>query len=188
MKRIILFLSILILASCGQREAEKRGAPDSAQVMRQTAAELPDSIRGRKFSPAFTSVDSLFTIYIRAVAVRDTATLRSLLVTEREFQHWLWPEFPMSDPAMNVPEGFAWTNLAIKSDKGLRRMLRDIGGRRYSITRLRFVEGVEKYASFEVWSGTRMDVLDEQGKARELAYAGSIVALNGTYKFMSYRE
>ncbi|MCZ7556128.1 MAG: hypothetical protein M5R41_06985 [Bacteroidia bacterium] len=188
MKRILLLLTVLLLASCGQREKNTHAAADDATVDQKSEGELPDSVRARKFSPVFPTVDSLFSIYISAIAERDTATLASLLVTEEEFQHWLWPEFPMSDPAMNVPEGFAWRNLAIKSDKGLRRMLRDLGGRRYSITRLRFVEGVEKYASFEVWSGTRVDVLDERGKSVELAYAGSIVQLNGTHKLMSYKE
>jgi hypothetical protein len=187
-RRILVLLPVLFLIGCGQRATDEFSDVDSVQSVQRTAAELPDSIRSRTFSPMFRSPDSLVAAFLRAVALRDADALRSLLVNEHEFQHWLWPEFPMSDPAMNVPEGFAWTNLAIKSDKGLRRILRELGGQRLSLTATRFIEEEEKYRSFTIQGGTRIDVLDDQGKSAELAYVGSVVALNGSYKFMSYRE
>lgn len=119
---------------------------------------------------------------------RDAAALRALLVTEREFNDWLWPEFPMSDPAMNVPEGFAWNNLAVKSDKGLRALLRQYGGARLQVRGVRFTDAAERYAGFTVQGGTRIDVTSADGRELEISRAGSIVVLNGSYKFLSYRE
>jgi hypothetical protein len=183
-----LLTAAVLLIGCGRSGTDDHEQADSVRTGQRTEAELPDSIRARVFTPTFRSEDSLVATFLHAVAARDAGTLRSLLVNEHEFQHWLWPEFPMSDPAMNVPEGFAWHNLAVKSDKGLRRILREIGGRRWKMTGVRFIEEEEAYTSFTVFGGTRIDVLDEQGKTVELAHAGSVVRLNGTYKFMSYRE
>lgn len=190
-----IVLVLLVAGGCGRStpEATSRGvhvrAHDPAQPDKNHAPPtLPDSIRTRRFIPAYGSIEALARAFLDAIALADAQALRDLLVTEREFQNWLWPEFPMSDPAMNVPDGFAWRNLAVKSDKGLRRILREHGGTRYVMQAVRFVEEVEAYPSFRVRGGTRIDARDGRGAPVTITAAGSVVQLNGHYKFMSYRE
>ena len=196
MIRVLPIVMVLLVAGgCGRNAAEDRtaGADAFARAAahpeeRRAHAILPDSILARRFTPEFDSVEKLAAAFLDAVARKDAPALRELLVTQREFQSWLWPEFPMSDPAMNVPEGFAWRNLAVKRDKGLRRILRELGGTRNEVQAVRFVEEAEEYPSFRVLGGTRIDARDDRGAPITITAAGSVVNLNGRYKFMSYRE
>lgn len=151
-------------------------------------ASTPHDHATRRFHPTFTSQDELLHAFADALHRRDATALRALLVSEREFNDWLWPEFPMSDPAMNVPEGFAWNNLAVKSDKGLRALLRQHGGTRLQVRGVRFTEAEDRYAGFTLLGGTRIDATNADGREWEISRAGSIVVLNGTFKFLSYRE
>ncbi len=186
------YLSIIvllaILAGCDSRTANeqtKKTADETAAVPGNT---LPDSVLARRFSPEFASVDALADAFLLAVRKRDREALAAMLINEREFNDWLWPEFPASDPAMNVPEDFAWQNLAIKSDKGLKRILREIGGRSYLLVSVLFTDADEHFKYFTVRGGSRIEALDEQAKNASIRYVGSVVEMNGTFKFMSYRE
>ncbi|HOJ03184.1 MAG TPA: hypothetical protein PK916_04190 [Bacteroidota bacterium] len=190
MKRTLPFATVivlLLLAACGKRESAERPAADSTAVV-EAAPTLPDSVLSRRFTPEFTTPEALAQAFLQAVEKKDRKGLHALLVSEREFNDWLWPEFPASDPAMNVPQDFAWSNLAVKSDKGLRRILRDIGGQKLTLASVYCNEPEELYRSFVVQGGTAMDVVDAQGLTATLDILGSMVRLNGTYKFMSYRE
>ncbi len=178
---------LLLLVACGKREESERPAVDSTAVV-EAAPVLPDSVLSRRFTPEFTTPDALAQAFLQAVEKKDRKGLHALLVSEREFTDWLWPEFPASDPAMNVPRDFAWSNLAVKSDKGLRRILRDIGGQKLTLASVYFNEAEEQFRSFVVQGGATMDVVDEQGSTATLDLVGSFVRLNGTYKFMSYKE
>lgn len=190
-----IVLVLFVAGGCGRSAPEEspRGVHARTQDPAHpdesgTPVTRPDSIRARRFIPAYGSIEVLAGAFLDAIARADAQALRDLLVTEEEFHAWLWPEFPMSDPAMNVPEGFAWRNLAVKSDKGLRKILREHGGRRYEVRWVRFVEDAEDYPSFRVLGGTRIDVRDGQGAPVTITAAGSVVQLNGHYKFMSFRE
>ncbi len=194
---IVMLALVMFAAACNPKPASDSGAADalsneegriSRQDQHTSSRGAIDSLSARRFEPAFISVDDLVLAFLEAVAIKDAAALRSLLVSEREFNEWLWPEFPMSDPSMNVPEGFAWQNLASKSDKGLRAILKVLGGKSYTARNIRFLDPEEKYRSFKVLSGTRLDLTNARETLTDISFLGSVVELNGTYKFMSYRE
>ncbi len=140
-----------------------------------------------QFNPRITSKHSLMGDFFAALQMSDSAKLRSLAITKDEFENHLWPEFPMSDPAMNVPEGFAWGNLSRISEKGLRRLIRECGGRYLRLKQLLFTEPEERYKTFVVHQSSEIHVMNDEGKEFILPLRASVVEMNGTYKFMSFR-
>jgi hypothetical protein len=155
----IAFLAGL-LASCGKREL--------------------------KFSES--SIQNLAEEVLEAVESNDPDALLKLRINEREFKKYLWPEFPASDPKMNVPFSFAWGNLDQKSEKGARRALSQYGGNAYRFETIYFQEKTEEYSGFKLYSQSVIVAKDNDGNLHELQFCGSIVERNGEYKFLSYRD
>lgn len=161
MKNILMIGTLaLLIGSCGQREL--------------------------KFSES--SIQNLAEEVLEAVESNDPEALLRLRINEREFKKYLWPEFPASDPKMNVPFSFAWENLNQKSEKGARRALSQYGGNRYDFESIYFQEKTETYPSFKLYSKSVLIVKDSEGSLHELQFCGSIVEKNGEYKFLSYRD
>jgi hypothetical protein len=194
MIRNILFLfSLTALIACGRGDQQDNDTDDTTATAQKSALdglsrEAIDSLAARRFAPTFESPEELVNAFLLAALEKDADALQSLLVNEQEFSEWLWPEFPASDPALNIPLDFAWGNLAKKSNKGLRRVMRTLGGKPFTLRGIRHVEDDDVYPTFLVRQGTRVDITDGTGETGTITLLGSIVDLNGTFKFMSYRE
>ncbi len=134
------------------------------------------------------SIEDLAEEVLKAVASNDPEALLKLRVSEKEFRKFLWPEFPASQPKMNVPFGFAWDNLNQKSEKAARRALSKYGGGKYRFESIYFQEKTETYDSFKLYSQSVLLVRDPEGAVQEFDFCGSIVERNGEYKFLSYRD
>lgn len=148
----------------------------------------PDSIKQRQLSHSARTPEELIDIALEALAKRDTATLKNIMINEYEFRYWLWPEFPASLPIMNISPDFAWQNLLQNSEKGLKQALSKYGGKKFSYVSHRFLKGQDYYQTFIVHTQTRVIVADSLGRQREIKELGSFVEMNGRYKLMSYRD
>ncbi|MCS7014182.1 MAG: hypothetical protein RMI34_06800 [Chloroherpetonaceae bacterium] len=149
---------------------------------------LPDSVKQRQLSHSARTPEELIDIALEALAKRDTATLKNIMINEYEFRNWLWPEFPASLPVMNISPDFAWQNLLQNSEKGLRLALEKYGGKKFSYVSHRFLKGQDYYQTFIVHTQTRVVIADSLGRQREMKELGSFVEMNGRYKLMSYRD
>lgn len=158
----MLWIAVLgaLLTSCGKREL--------------------------KFSES--SIQGLVEEVLKGVEHNDPEALLKLRINEREFRKYLWPEFPASDPKMNVPLSFAWGNLDQKSEKGARRALSQYGGNAYRFETIYFQEKTQEYSGFKLYSRSVIVARDGNGNLQELQFCGSIVERNGEYKFLSYRD
>jgi hypothetical protein len=121
-----------------------------------------------------------------AVAARDRRFLASLAVNGQEFRQAVWPELPSSRPERGLPVHYVWNDLRQKSGNSLSRMLNEYGGRRFTLTGVRYDGETTDYGTLRVHRKTRLTVREDTGKTLELRLYGSTMARNGEYKVFSY--
>jgi hypothetical protein len=140
----------------------------------------------RQIPHSQASVDALAQAVLDAVAARDETALRRLALDEQEFREHVWPELPASRPERNLPFSFVWGDLRTKSDAGLAAMLRDHGGRRYRLERVRFGGGITQYQSSVVHRESTLEVRGPDGERDTIQLFGSVIQKAGGFKVFSY--
>ena len=137
---------------------------------------------------SFSSIEALGEAAAQALSDGDAEALRGLRVNKKEYLDWIWREFPASKPPQNFPADFAWSNLNKNSSLGERRWAERYQGRQWKFVEMRFEEPTDRYKRFKLLRGTALVLEDENGKRYDLRILGSIVAKDGKYKLLSYKE
>lgn len=99
------------------------------------------------------SVDSLEEVgreVLAGLSARDTARLGRIRLTEREHNEAVWPELPASNPAAGFPLDVAWTNIQLRNEKALQRLLTRYGGRRLVLEEVACRGETREFESFQV--------------------------------------
>ena len=200
------FLSMLVfLASCGENNgtsdgqaaahtesSQKQNGGSAADYMLDSAHYAGLSYNPLTLSGGTSSTESLVHLALKGLQNNDTALLQSLVITEKEYMDIVFPEQGMHwagarDSRPEVRE-FLWENQFGSSVKGLRRSLRDLGGRKLTLRNIDFTGGEKEYVSYTVHEGTEITVSDEEGKEHRLKAIGSIIEKDGTFKLMAWRD
>lgn len=110
------------------------------------------------FPGSAPGLDALGRAALEAVVAGDTATLRTLRLTDEEHRATIWPELPESDPALNVPRDFVRANLERRNRAALARILP-----RYRDWEVRYrgtecTGTVHTFSTFRVHTGCRVRV------------------------------
>ncbi|ACF14196.1 hypothetical protein Ctha_1739 [Chloroherpeton thalassium ATCC 35110] len=191
MYRILSFLMILSLVGfmgCGKKEVKQKVQEKEPATLRPYSEPLPDSVKNRAFEYGAVSPDSLAKKLVLALAENDTTKLLQLAVSRTEYLNWIWPEEPASDPKFNIPLEFAWGNLYRDSYKGAKKMLKYYGGKKLSFVSFE-IKGESVYHQTYVYHRNPVLVVEnESGKQKQIENLGTIVEMNGNFKFLFYKK
>lgn len=132
-----------------------------------------------------SSREALVTQVFEALANRDTAGLRALVVTRDEFAWLVFPSSPLAGPPYNQRPEVAWLLREAASDKGMHRLLRRSAEapyryRSHDCPRAPEIEGrnrVHRGCTVRVRRGAR---------EVELRLFGAIVERAGRWKLLGY--
>lgn len=196
---ITLVPVLFFLVSCGPKEQTSEENDSTATASSSTTSYIltPAHYDTLSKNPAplangRSSIDSLLAAALDGIRQNDTATLKSLLITREEYLNIIYPELGKhwSGARDMRPEisDVLWTNHAGNSMKGLRRALRDLGGRDLKLEKVEFADGEKEYVSYVTHEGTVLTVKDGKGKNYRIGAIGSIVEKDGVFKLLSYRE
>jgi len=192
--------ALLALAAC-RADAPPEQAPPAAPPPAAAPAGVVDSIhspeealrRFREGVPEVASLaggarsrDELVRRFIRAVERRDTAELRSIVVTRAEFAYLLYPESRFSRPPTRMEPALLWFQMQMNSEKGISRVVRrhggaDTGFAGYACEAEPRVEGATR-----LWEECSIRRSDAERGEHSIRWFGSIVERGGHYKLMSY--
>jgi hypothetical protein len=153
------------------------------------AALLSPACSRAKAAPlehTFASPTDLANAVLAAVARNDRQTLEALALSDREFRERIWPELPASRPERNLPLEYVWGDLHQKSQGHLRQTLGQHGGRRYSLTELKFLGETTSYPTYDVSRKAELRVRNEHGEEQVLRLFGSVLRSGSEYKIFSY--
>jgi hypothetical protein len=123
---------------------------------------------------------------LEALARRDLMALRGLALNQAEFREHIWPDLPAARPERNLPFSYVWGDLHQKSEAALARTLQRHGGRRYTLSDVRFAGETTRYATYTVHRETTLRVRDERAVESEVRLFGSTVEKEGAWKVFSY--
>ncbi len=159
--------------------------PLSAQAGYAPPAVMPavDASTGWYDSP-----EALARAVVTAAAAGDPDALGAFRVGEVEHEHLLWPYFDSSDPSLNIPHGFAYTNLDGGSRQGQRALVKQLAGGTWTVAELRFEKPEDAYPAFVLHQGTALVLTSGDGARVETDLLGSVVEHGGRYKLLSFRE
>jgi hypothetical protein len=161
-------------------------SPASPKVTGTHAAETGRPAPARPLQHPSRSVDELMTKMLAALEARDLPGLEQLRVTEAEHTELLWPEFPAKDH--NVQPNFAWDMLNSRSHIGAGRAIGDYGGQELILVGVEFIRDTERYPSFVLHRGTLVHARTQTGDRIDLPFLGSVLELDGQFKFLSFKE
>jgi hypothetical protein len=134
---------------------------------------------------AATDRDSLVRGFVRAVAARDSAALRGMLLSRGEFAWLFYPTSAQGRPPYDLAPQLMWALLHDQTNAGLSETLARMGDRPlalvdYSCAERPIVEGRNR-----IWGDCTLRVASGRDTVAE-RLTGPIVERDGRYKFVSY--
>lgn len=195
---IVVVLLAVLPACTGQRgeatdraDLTKAGAEEepSARATRSAAegTEARPGDRPAGLKGGYDSIDALIGAFLGALHARDMRGIGELMVTRDEYRDLLFPHFQAGKEG--DPVEFHWTLLSTKSVSGVRAAVKEHGGRELELLGVRFKSETRDYGPFRLTGRPRLQVRQvSTGETGELRVLGSIVELEGQYKFLSFND
>jgi hypothetical protein len=193
--RFALWLGLLLAGglACGEAAepprlegpAQDGGAAAEAGRGYEIPRLPPDRLR---LSGSAEGLDGLLRTVERALAERDSTRLQELLVTSAEFRDILFPSFPAAHPPINADFETVWLLQSGDSQRGLRQLLHEYGGRRVRILAVRFEKPGQDFVNFVLDETSRVDIEVEGIPKTEVKLFGSVFHVGDRYKVLTYPD
>lgn len=148
---------------------------------RATLPDTPTVLAGGAASP-----DALSRALLEALGRRDTARVRSLVVSRAEFAWLYYPHSPNTRPPYVLEPELVWMTLAAASEKGAGRLLGRFGGTPLRLERVTCPDTGVAEGPNQVYRGCRVRFAPAEGGVREMQLFGALLRRDGRYKFLSY--
>lgn len=158
--------------------------PIDEETRRFRAAIGGDSVAA--LEQASASRQALVWRFARALAGRDTADLRAMAISPREFVDLVYPSSPYTHAPYRQSPGLTWMQIRNPSESGLTRLLRGVGGASLTADGLRCDPKPERQGANLIWTGCRLRLTGAHDLAGARRYFGSILERDGRFKFVSY--
>ena len=165
--------------------AAESGVVDSVfppeEALRRFRAELPAVSELMNAEP---TRDAVVRRFVRAIERRDTAALRTIVMTRNEFAYLYFSTSPHARPPAQQPPALVWFLHTQNSEKAVGRVLDRFGGRPafrgYACASPARVE-VEN----TIWDDCRMHV-GTGGDTSTIRLFGGVIERAGRFKLLSY--
>ncbi len=142
MRRLAVLLSCLTLAACRAEPKPVSVVVDSTRPWAKPGDRIdsifpmPELIRRfrvgltepRELEDGAATREALAKRFLGAVAGRDTAALRGMLLTRAEFAWLMFPDHRYAEPPYDLDPGIFWLQLTAENSKGVERVLQRYGG------------------------------------------------------------
>lgn len=190
----VIVIAVLSIGGCSPSEARETGVAESPvagtidsiipveEALRRFQADLPQVT---ELSGGAESRDALVRQFLHAVEVQDTAALRSLVLTRAEYGWLYYPGSAFArEPYYQMPQ-LNWFLNVEDSQKGITRVMTRYGGTdlRSSGYDCPQPERVDREFAFR---DRCVVAFQHEGVEKRMRLFGSIVELNGHFKFYSY--
>jgi hypothetical protein len=134
---------------------------------------------------AATSRDALVRAFVRAVEAGDTAAALALTLTRAEFGWLYYPTTPQGLPPYDLSPSLLWFLTRGGTDKGLRRLLDERGGRPLGYAGYRCDPAPSREGANTVWGPCVVRRVQAPGDTVEERLFGLILERDRRFKFVS---
>ena len=159
---------------------------------------LPTQVEVRRFRAAVggtavsalvggaSSPDALVARLAAAVSARDSAALRALAMSPREFIDLVYPSSPYARPPYRQAPGVLWSQIQLSSGTGFARLLDRLGGATLRIAAIACPGKPERQGDNVLHTNCTVRYAAGDTPLREGRLFGSILERRGRFKFVSF--
>jgi hypothetical protein len=123
---------------------------------------------------------------VRGVSNRDSADLRALTLTPREFADLVYPSSPYTHPPYRTAPGLVWMHISQPNETGLKRLLTRRGGTAYEYVDHTCKSTPERQGANTLWLDCQVRVIGPTRETLTQRWFGSIIERGGVYKVVSF--
>jgi hypothetical protein len=134
---------------------------------------------------ASSSIDDLVSRFAGIVEKRDTAALREIVMSRREYAWLYYPTSRWTKAPTKQEPGLNWFLHIQNSQKGATRLLREHGGRPLRITRNECLGPARIEGSNTIWGDCRQTIVTN-GDSVVTRLFGGVIERAGRYKIFAY--
>ena len=145
----------------------------------------PDELR---LSGAAAGLDDLLRTVETALAESDSVRLLGLMVTAAEYERILYPAFPAAHPPVNASFETLWVLHVTDALPGLRKVLREYGGKRVRILEVRFEKPGQDFVNFVLDETSVVDLEVDGARHDGVRLFGSVFHVGDQWKVLSYPD
>ena len=143
---------------------------------------------GCELSNGVSSIDELVRDFLAALEAKDKDAINRLLITKAEYLDFVLPGAGApGDPPRHYTDqlnDYAWGTMYGKTIYFRANLIDQFGGHHYELKGYSFRKGTHDYAWYRAHQRIKIDLVAENGNDAEL-YTGSIIEVNGRFKFIS---
>lgn len=132
------------------------------------------------------SREELVRRFVRDVAARDTADLRAMSLTAREFADLVYPTSPYTKPPYRQAPGLVWMQIMNPSASGFSRLLARRGGERFDYESHTCKSPPERQAKNLLWNDCQLRLRNAAGETTTQRWFGAIIERDGMFKIVSF--
>jgi hypothetical protein len=133
-----------------------------------------------------SSTEAVVDAYVRALEIRDTASIARLAITRAEFAWLYYPTTPQGLSPYDVEPGLLWFLLTSRSDKGARRALTTYGGQEHKVVGQDCGSTGSREGKNTIWGPCTVRWVGERGDTVSKQLIGQIIERDGEFKVLSY--
>lgn len=174
------------VADTAAASAAPAGIVDSVfppeEAMRRFREKLPVV---SELASAEPTRDALVRRFVSAIERRDTATLRTMVMTRGEFAYLYYPTSPHARPPAQQPPALVWFLHTQSSEKGVSRALNRFGGRRIGVRGHTCSPPARVEAENVIWDDCRLHI-GTGGDTSSIRLFGGVIERGGRFKILSY--
>jgi len=162
---------------------------DSVRPIEEELRRFRAAVGGKPvtvLSNGSSSREELVKRVVRAVAVRDSADLRAVTLTSREFADLVYPSSPYTHPPYRTPPGLVWMQISQPSETGLKRLLARRGGTTFEYVDHSCQPTPERQGRNTLWTDCQVRVIGPTRETLTQRWFGSIIERDGVYKIVSF--
>ena len=133
-----------------------------------------------------TAREALVKRFVKALVGLDSADLKAMLLSPREFADLAYPESPYTRPPYRQSPALVWNQIQNPSESGLTRLVRRFAGQPLQYEGQTCQAKPDRQGHNLIWTGCVVRLIDSSGDVRKHQLFGSIIERDGQFKFVSY--
>jgi hypothetical protein len=141
--------------------------------------------RGRLQNGAH-SQEALAREILQAIATGDLRAMKDLSLSKEEFQRFVWPELPVSNPKTNVSLDYVWNDVYFRSMVHMQRWFGELKGKKIELVWVVHRGKTENYASHRAYSDMEVVIREAGGEEKPYPLFGTLIEMDGLWKVYSY--
>ena len=118
----------------------------------------------------------------------DARRLERVRLTEYEHNQLVYPQLPASAPEANHPAALAWSNIQLRNQRALGRLMHAYRGRTLSLLGIECLQDTQVFRSFRVHADCRVRLTVDRKEVEPVQFFKYVLDWDGQFKIFRYYD